>query len=93
MSELVAGVTRRSDASGPMSVSASREHGAFTRGLLALARAVNVPGKIHARLLLSKAKHPSLRGHPRMARRLAGWIRFYEYDDDTFFRADDAPAA
>lgn len=52
---------------------------------------INLPRRVAARLLLSKAKHPSLRGHPRIARRLAPLIRFYEYDDATYFRADDAP--
>jgi len=44
-----------------------------------------------ARLLLSRAKHPSLRGHARMARRVSKWIPYYEYDDEEFFAADDAP--
>ena len=44
------------------------------------------------RLLLSRAKHPSLRGHARMARRVAKWVPFYEYPDAEFFGADDAPA-
>jgi glutamate-1-semialdehyde 2,1-aminomutase len=34
-----------------------------------------------ARLQLSRAKHPSLRGHARMARRMAPLVPFYEYDD------------
>src|SRR5246500_1185349 len=45
------------------------------------------------RLLLSRAKHPSLAGHARLARRLVRLIRFYEYDETRFFDADDAPAA
>ena len=45
------------------------------------------------RLLLSRAKHPSLAGHARLARRLMRLIRFYEYDETRFFDADDAPAA
>ena len=44
-----------------------------------------------ARLLLSRAKHPSLRGHARMARRISKWIPYYEYDGEEFFAADDAP--
>jgi glutamate-1-semialdehyde 2,1-aminomutase len=44
-----------------------------------------------ARLELSKAKHPSLTGHPRVSRRIASLIPFYEYDGDRFFRADGAP--
>jgi glutamate-1-semialdehyde 2,1-aminomutase len=43
------------------------------------------------RLLLSRAKHRSLAGHPRWARRLAGWLPAYEFTELDFFRADDAP--
>jgi glutamate-1-semialdehyde 2,1-aminomutase len=43
------------------------------------------------RLLLSRAKHPSLAGHARLARRLVRLIRYYEYDETRFFSADDAP--
>jgi glutamate-1-semialdehyde 2,1-aminomutase len=44
------------------------------------------------RLLLSRAKHPSLAGHARLGRLLARLIRYYEYDETRFFNADDAPA-
>jgi glutamate-1-semialdehyde 2,1-aminomutase len=44
------------------------------------------------RLQLSRAKHRSLAGHARWARRLARLVPYYEYDDERFFRADDAPA-
>ena len=47
--------------------------------------------KLKTRLELSKAKHPSLSGHSRMARRVAARLPFYEYDEAHFFRADDAP--
>jgi glutamate-1-semialdehyde 2,1-aminomutase len=47
--------------------------------------------KLKTRLELSRAKHPSLRGHSRMARRLATLLPFYEYDEEHFFRSDDAP--
>ncbi len=43
------------------------------------------------RLQLSLAKHRSLTGHARMARRLARLIPFYEYDEGGFFSADGAP--
>jgi glutamate-1-semialdehyde 2,1-aminomutase len=43
------------------------------------------------RLLLSRAKHPSLGGHARLARLLARLVRYYEYDETQFFNADDAP--
>jgi glutamate-1-semialdehyde 2,1-aminomutase len=44
------------------------------------------------RLRLSRAKHPSLAGHSRMARRVVRFIRYYDYDETQFFSADDAPA-
>ena len=47
--------------------------------------------KGRARLQLSRAKHPSLAGHARWSRRIAGWIPFYAYDDAHFFRCDGAP--
>jgi glutamate-1-semialdehyde 2,1-aminomutase len=43
------------------------------------------------RLALSRAKHRSIAGHSRMARRIAGLIPHYEYDEARFFSADDAP--
>jgi glutamate-1-semialdehyde 2,1-aminomutase len=46
-----------------------------------------------ARLELSRAKHPSITGHARMARRIASVIPFYDYDESRFFRADDPPEA
>jgi glutamate-1-semialdehyde 2,1-aminomutase len=47
--------------------------------------------KLKRRLELSLAKHPSLTGHARMARRIASLIPFYEYDEARFFSSDDAP--
>jgi glutamate-1-semialdehyde 2,1-aminomutase len=44
------------------------------------------------RLLLSRAKHPSLAGHTRIARWLAKQMPFYEFTGDAFFAADGAPA-
>src|SRR5262249_45294184 len=46
---------------------------------------------LRRRLQLSKAKHPSLSGHARMARRIASLVPFYEYDEGRFFRSDNAP--
>ena len=43
------------------------------------------------RLELSRAKHRSLAGHARLARRVAGLVPFYEYDEARFFSSDDAP--
>ncbi len=47
--------------------------------------------KLKTRLELSKAKHRSLTGHARMARRIASLIPFYEYDEARFFRSDNPP--
>jgi glutamate-1-semialdehyde 2,1-aminomutase len=47
--------------------------------------------KLVVRLQLSAAKHRSLTGHSRMARRFAALVPFYEYGEDRFFRADEAP--
>ncbi|HYN60705.1 MAG TPA: aminotransferase class III-fold pyridoxal phosphate-dependent enzyme [Rubrivivax sp.] len=43
------------------------------------------------RLELSQAKHPSLTGHARMARRVASWLPGYRYDEEHFFASDGAP--
>ena len=58
---------------------------------LGTAAAVVTLPKIKARLDLSRAKHRSLSGHSRMARRIAALMPFYEYDESSFFRSDDAP--
>ncbi|QHE87245.1 aminotransferase class III-fold pyridoxal phosphate-dependent enzyme [Hydrogenophaga sp. BPS33] len=46
---------------------------------------------LRQRLQLSRAKHRSLAGHSRMAKRLATWLPGYAYADDRFFDADGAP--
>ena len=48
--------------------------------------------RIKRRLELSKAKHPSLAGHSRMAKRVARMIPGYTYDEEQFFNSDAAPA-
>jgi glutamate-1-semialdehyde 2,1-aminomutase len=60
----------------------------YALGGLALAALLR---KLHMRLQLSRAKHRSLTGHSRLARRFASLVPFYEYDDSRFFRADAAP--
>src|SRR5579863_1876084 len=53
---------------------------------------LSVPlAKAKQRVELSLAKHRSLAGHTRMARRIASLIPFYEYDEQRFFRSDNAP--
>jgi glutamate-1-semialdehyde 2,1-aminomutase len=59
-------------------------------GLSAVALLALLP-KLWRRLLLSKAKHPSLRGHSRIARWVAQRLPFYEYDEAAFFSSDAAP--
>ena len=46
---------------------------------------------IRARLELSRAKHRSLAGHARMARRVARLVPYYGFEGERFFAADDAP--
>ena len=59
---------------------------ALALGVLALLPAAR------QRLQLSRAKHRSLAGHSRMAKRLARWVPGYAYDEAQFFAADGAPA-
>jgi glutamate-1-semialdehyde 2,1-aminomutase len=48
--------------------------------------------KIKARAELSLAKHRSLAGHPRTARRLAALLPSYSYDEQMVFAVDGAPS-
>ncbi len=59
---------------------------------LAAAAAVAALPKLRRRLQLSRAKHPSLAGHSRMAKRVAGLLPGYSYGADEFFTSDGAPA-
>ena len=61
-------------------------------GGMGAAALTTVAAKAKARLELSRAKHPSLTGHVRMSRRVAGLIPYYEFGEDHFFDCDDAPA-
>lgn len=47
---------------------------------------------LKARLELSRAKHRSLAGHARLARRMAALVPGYAYNEDRFFSVDGAPA-
>lgn len=62
----------------------------YAAGLGTLAMALP---RLRRRLELSRAKHPSLAGHSRMAKRVARLIPFYEYEEATFFCSDNAPEA
>jgi len=44
------------------------------------------------RLALSRAKHRSLAGHARLARRVARLVPYYEHGEEVFFQTDGAPA-
>ena len=46
--------------------------------------------KARRRLQLSRAKHRSLTGHSRMAKRLASWLPGYRLEEAAFFGADGA---
>lgn len=56
--------------------------------LLATVAAIRL---LRRRLLLTRAKHPSLSGHPRIAKRIAQLVPYYAFDEQTFFRCDGAP--
>ncbi len=59
---------------------------------LGAAAALTSLAALKKRLELSRAKHPTLAGHSRMARRIAALVPFYEYGEDRFFCSDNAPA-
>jgi glutamate-1-semialdehyde 2,1-aminomutase len=53
---------------------------------------IAILAKLSLRLALSKAKHPSLAGHSRIAKRIASLIPFYEFEEERFFCSDNPPA-
>jgi glutamate-1-semialdehyde 2,1-aminomutase len=59
---------------------------ALTLGALAL----SLP-YVKRRLELSRAKHPSLTGHSRMAKRVVSFLPGYEFNESQFFSCDGAP--
>ena len=67
------------------------EH-SFALTAVALATLALALPRLQQRLALSRAKHRSLTGHSRMAKRMAGLIPGYAYDEARFFAADEAPA-
>jgi len=60
--------------------------------LLFATAGVFVIRKILIRLRLSRAKHPSLRGHSNMSRRAARLLNFFSYDENRFYNSDGAPS-
>jgi glutamate-1-semialdehyde 2,1-aminomutase len=63
----------------------------FASAALALGALALLPAA-KRRLELSRAKHRSLAGHSRWAKRLAALIPGYAYDEARFFDSDHAPA-
>lgn len=59
---------------------------------IAAAAVIAAARHLRSRLQLSAAKHRSLAGHARLARRIAALVPFYEYDERRFFCADGATA-
>jgi glutamate-1-semialdehyde 2,1-aminomutase len=49
--------------------------------------------RVKRRIALSRAKHRSLAGHSRIAKRLAALVPGYAYDETAFFSSDGAPGA
>ena len=64
----------------------------FIPSALALATLALAYPAARQRLELSLAKHPSLTGHSRMAKRVAKLLPGYAYDEARFFNSDGAPA-
>ncbi|WP_076417974.1 aminotransferase class III-fold pyridoxal phosphate-dependent enzyme [Colwellia sp. UCD-KL20] len=52
---------------------------------------VYVLNRIRIRLQLSKAKHPSLRGHSKWSRRITSRIPYFSYNESHYFSCDGAP--
>ena len=64
----------------------------FALTAVAIAALALILPRAKQRLDLSRAKHRSLAGHSRMAKRLARLIPGYAYDEAKFFNSDGAPA-
>jgi glutamate-1-semialdehyde 2,1-aminomutase len=64
----------------------------FALSALALGATALALPRAWQRLELSRAKHRSLGGHSRMAKRVAALIPGYAYDEQRFFNCDGAPA-
>jgi glutamate-1-semialdehyde 2,1-aminomutase len=80
--------------SGSFSSFAEAQNMTFENTVLAVViglLAIVLLKKVWTRLQLSRAKHPSLRGHSKWSRRIARQIPFFGYSKDQIFRSDDAP--
>src|SRR4029078_5626253 len=69
------------------------EWGSTTGAFAGVGAAAVAPSLVtlRRRLQLSMAKHASLTWHARMARWVASFVPFYQYDEARFFCSDDAP--
>lgn len=63
----------------------------FVLGAMALAGLAAALPRARQRLELSLAKHPSLAGHSRLAKRVVAWMPDCAYDEARFFASDGAP--
>ena len=60
--------------------------------VLSIAACCALAYKVHIRLRLSRAKHPSLRGHAKWSRRIARQVAAYSFNHEQYFVSDGAPA-
>ena len=67
------------------------EASTFALSALMLAALAVMAPRAKRRLELSRAKHASLTGHSKMAKRVAGLLPGYAYDEARFFGSDGAP--
>src|ERR1700741_2863389 len=67
------------------------EPSTFAFSALMLAALAVMAPRVKRRLELSRAKHASLTGHSKMAKRVAGLLPGYAYDEARFFGSDGAP--
>ena len=69
-----------------------RKHTMVNSTWIGLAALLALGPKIKQRIELSRAKHRSLAGHSRLAKRLARLMPGYSLDEARFFSCDGAPA-
>jgi glutamate-1-semialdehyde 2,1-aminomutase len=67
-------------------------HESLTLTAVAAAAMAAVWRPVRRRIQLSRAKHRSLTGHSRMAKRFAAQVPGYSYDEQRFFDSDGAPS-
>ena len=66
------------------------EHNVSAQLVLSLSAIALALPFVKKRLELSLAKHPSLTGHSRMAKRVVSWLPGYGFNEDQFFNCDGA---